>query len=119
MEEILLKTALIIEIFALIYVILYLGGAIMAWSKTKAIFTCKKCGKMNNLLKKKCEHCEEEMKQWVARYKNCLYKRIDCRNDDGIPSWKIAQGAMIFDFVMLTIWLCLVVIAMVFTIRAL
>lgn len=118
MEGILLKVVLVVEILALVYVILYLGGAIMAWNKTTSIFTCKKCNKFNDLLRKKCEYCDAEMKQWVARYKNCLYKRINCKNDDGIPSWKIAQNAMIFDFVMLTVWLCLVIIAMVFTIRA-
>ena len=118
MENILLKVALVVEILGLVYVLLYLGGAIMAWTKTKSLFTCGHCHKMNTLLKKNCEHCDEAMKQWVARYKNFFRKRLDCRNDDGIPSWEITKSYIIIDFVMISIALALVVVAMIFTIRA-
>ena len=118
MTGILLKIALVLEILFVIYLLLYLGGAIMAWSNIKRVFTCKKCNKMNTLLKKKCEHCDADMKQWVARYKNCLFRRIDCINDDGVPSWKVSKGAVIFDYVVLGIAIVLVIVAMVFTIIA-
>ena len=118
MTDILLKVALVVEIIGLVYVLLYLGGAIMAWTKTKSIFTCNHCHKMNSLLKKKCEHCDEDMKQWVARYKNFFRKRLDCRNDDGIPSWDKTRNYIIVDIIMISIAILIVVTAMVFTIRA-
>lgn len=99
---------LVVEIIVDLALVLYTWSTLMAYEKIKKVFTCKSCGKLNSAIHVNCDFCGKKMKQWVGVYVTFLRKRVDCKNKEEFPDFKITKHYVMRDIIMLAICVILV-----------
>lgn len=114
-----MKIYLIIALSILLLVLLImLACTFKVKNKIIEQFRCKRCLKINNILKSKCEYCREGMPKGYV-YKSTFFGRRNCKNEQGyfdmsittkyvktdILIWSLLSGITVIGIIITTIFM--------------